>query len=39
MRISLDGGPVLLYAAGVVLGGAGLVASYVRRRRRSTTPG
>jgi prolipoprotein diacylglyceryltransferase len=38
MRISLDGGPVLLYVAGVAVGGAGLVASYVRRRR-STTPG
>lgn len=39
MRISLDGGPVLLYAAGVALGGSGLVASYVMERRRSTTRG
>lgn len=39
MRISLDGGPVLLYAAGVVLGGAGLVASYGVKRRRSMTRG
>ena len=39
MRISLDGGPVLLYAGGVVLGCAGLIVSYGVRRRRSTTRG
>ena len=36
MRISLDGGPVLLYAAGIVAGGAGVAASYVRRQRSRT---
>lgn len=42
MRISLDGGPVLLYGAGIVAGAAlALVAWYVDRRvvRSSTRPG
>lgn len=38
LRISLNGGPVVLYASGVVVGCAGLIVFFATRRRRSTRP-